>query len=95
MGIFILVLIILIAFLVRLYNPESGGNQLNIVAPTGLNFVVPTGLISIFISFYLFYEDNRVRKAKRENRREYMNERRQELLNNLYKKNKKSRPDDE
>ena len=59
-----------------------------------LNIFVPWGLIAIFISFYLFKEFNRVRKAKRENRRVYMNERRQELLDNLLKRSKKSAPPD-
>lgn len=49
-------------------------------------------MVAIFISFYLFSEFNRVRRAKRENRREYMNERRQEILDNVLKKNKKSTP---
>jgi hypothetical protein len=86
LGIFILALIALIGDLVRVYNQGSGRGQVNIV--------VPWGLIAIFISFYLFKEHNRVRKAKRENRREYMNERRQELLENLLKKNKKATPPD-
>lgn len=86
LGIFILALIVLIGHLVRVYNAGSGRGQVNIV--------VPWGLIAIFISLYLFKEHNRVRKAKRENRREYMNERRQELLDNLLKKNKKSTPPD-
>jgi len=45
-------------------------------------------LIALFISFYVFYEYNRVKKAKREYRREYMNERRQELLDKVLKKKK-------
>lgn len=82
MRILILALIILTGVFIRVSNQGTGRNQLNIV--------VPWGLIAIFISFYLFKEYNRVRKAKYENRREYMNERRQELLDNLLKKNKKS-----
>jgi hypothetical protein len=78
----IFALIILTGVFIKVSNQVSGRNQLNIV--------VPWGLIAIFISFYLFKEYNRVRKAKHENRREYMNERRQELLDNLLKKNKKS-----
>lgn len=85
LGILIFALIILTGVFVRVSNQGTGRGQLNIV--------VPWGLIAIFISFYLFKEYNRVRKAKRENRREYMNERRQELLDNLLKKNKKSTPD--
>jgi hypothetical protein len=78
----IFALIILTGVFIKVSNQGTGRNQLNIV--------VPWGLIAIFISFYLFKEYNRVRKAKRENRREYMNERRQELLDNVLKKNKKS-----
>jgi hypothetical protein len=85
LGIFIIALIILTAVFIRLTNFRSGHNHVNIV--------VPWGMIAIFISFYLFKEYNRVKKAKRENRREYMNERRQELLDNVLKKNKKSTPD--
>jgi hypothetical protein len=86
LGIFIIPLIILVAVFSRLTNSGSDRNQLNIV--------VPWGLIAIFISLYLFKEYNRVKKAKRETRREYMNQRRQELLDNVLKKNKKSTPDD-
>jgi hypothetical protein len=85
LGGFIIALIILIAVFTRLTNSGSGHGQVNIV--------VPWGMIAIFISFYLFKEYNRVKKAKRENRREYMNERRKELLDNVLKKNKKSTPD--
>jgi len=60
-----------------------------------MTIYVPWGLIAIFISFYLFREFNRVKKAKRENRREYMNERRKELLDNVLKKNKKSTPNND
>jgi hypothetical protein len=87
LGVLIAALVILIAVFTRLSNSGSGHNQVSIV--------VPWGMIAIFISLYLFREFNRIRKAKRENRREYMNERRQELLDNLLKKNKKSTPDSE
>ena len=86
LGIFILVLIVLIADFVRLHHSGSGRGQLTIV--------VPWGLIAIFISLYIFREYNRMRRAKRDNRREYMNERRQELLDNVLKKNKKSNPEE-
>jgi hypothetical protein len=79
-------LIILTGVFIRVSNQGTGRSQLNIF--------VPWGLIAIFISFYLFKEFNRVRKAKRENRRVYMNERRQELLDNLLKRSKKSAPPD-
>ena len=85
LGVFIVALVILIAVFTRLSNSGLGHNQVNIV--------VPWGMIAIFISLYLFREFNRIRKAKRENRREYMNKRRQELLDNLLKKDRKSTPD--
>jgi hypothetical protein len=80
--VFISALIILTAKYVRLSNSGLG--------PGRINLVVPWGMIAIFISLYLFREYNRVRKAKRENRREYMNKHRQELLDNILKKNKNS-----
>jgi hypothetical protein len=79
--VFITALIILTAKFVRLDNTGLGLGR--------INFIVPWGLIAIFISLYLFREHNRVRKAKRENRREYMNKHRQELLDNIFRKNKK------
>jgi ABC-type multidrug transport system fused ATPase/permease subunit len=81
-GVLILALIVLMAVFVRLTGYGSGQ----------ITLVVPWGLIAIFISLYLFEEYNRVNKAKRENRREYMNQRRQELLDGILKKNKKSIP---
>jgi hypothetical protein len=83
LGIFILALIVLTGIFVRQTNSGSDRNQITIV--------VPWGLIAIFISLYLFREHNRVKKAKRENRREYINERRQELLDNVVKKNKNTK----
>ena len=50
-----------------------------------INILVPWGLIAIFISFYLFGEFNRVRRAKRDERREYLNDRRQEIIDNVIK----------
>jgi hypothetical protein len=79
---FITALIILTAKFVRLDNTGLGLGRINLI--------VPRGLIAIFISLYLFREHNRLRKAKRENRREYMNKHRQELLDNIFRKNKKS-----
>jgi uncharacterized protein YacL len=80
----ILVIALLISYVVseRLFN--HGSNHFRI------NIIVPWGLIAIFISFYLFNEFNRVKRAKRDERREYMNEHRQELLNSVLKKNKNS-----
>lgn len=68
------------AVFARLNSPTSNQPQINIM--------VPWGLIAVFISFYLFKEFNRAKKAKREERREYMNERRQKLLDNVLKKNR-------
>jgi hypothetical protein len=78
----IIVLIILIGIFVRIFNGgESSG---------GIRISVPFGLIAIFISFYIFHEYNRVKKAKREERRDYLNQRRKELLDNAVKpRNKK------
>ncbi len=82
LGIFTLVLLYLIADFISKSNSGSGHAKINII--------VPYGLIAAFIGFYLFKEYNRVRKAKREDRREYLNERRQEILNDIFKKNKES-----
>jgi hypothetical protein len=84
LGIFIIALIILTAKFLRLDNSGLGLGQINLA--------VPWGMIAIFISLYLFREYNRVKKAKRENRRDYMNKHRQELLDNILKKNKKAAP---
>lgn len=65
----------------RLDNPGANHPQMTIM--------LPWGLIPIFISFYLFREFNRVKKAKRTERREYMDERRREILNSVLKKKKK------
>lgn len=54
---------------------------------------VPWGIIAIFISFYIFREYNRVSKSKRNERRDAINERRQELINNVLKKNKDAKTD--
>ena len=50
--------------------------------------VVPWGLIAIFISIYLFREYNRVRRAKKEERKRYLNEHRQKILDNVTRKKK-------
>ena len=54
-----------------------------------MKFYVPWGFILIFISFYIFREYNRVKKAKREERREVLNARRQELMDKVIKAAKK------
>lgn len=56
-----------------------------------MNIYIPGGFISICISIYIFYQYNRVQKAKRNERREQLNERRKELLDDLIKsKNEKN-----
>jgi hypothetical protein len=54
-----------------------------------MKIYVPWGFIAIFISFYIFREYNRVRRAKRDERREYLNERRQQLIDNVVKAKKR------
>ncbi|MBS1669208.1 MAG: hypothetical protein JST58_17680 [Bacteroidetes bacterium] len=57
---------------------------------SAIRFYIPWGFIAIFISFYIFHEYNRVKRAKRDERREYLNQRRQDILDNALKsKNKK------
>ncbi len=80
LAILILVLIILLSIFLKSHDIGT--------SPRGIKIFVPWGLIAIFISFYLFREYNRVKKAKREERRRYLNEHRQELLNKALKKNK-------
>lgn len=77
--IIVLVTALLVGYIVfqRVSNSGSSG---------GTNIIVPWGLIAIVISFYFFGETNRVRKAKRDERREHIEERRQEILDNLRKK---------
>lgn len=50
-----------------------------------MTIFVPGVAVGAFISLYIFRESNRVKRAKREERREYLNERRQELLDNVIK----------
>jgi len=54
-----------------------------------MTIYVPVGFIAIFISLYLFYEYNRVKRAKYNQRREERNDRQQELLDNIYRSRKK------
>ena len=51
--------------------------------------IVPGAILGSLVSLYIFYEYNRVKRDRREERREYLNERRQELLDNVLKKNEK------
>ncbi len=83
----IIILIGIIAYFIsvtifeKLFNITSNHSQMNIY--------VPWGFIGIFISLYIFYEYNRVKKAKRNERREERNARKQELIDNILKANKK------
>jgi L-asparagine transporter-like permease len=52
--------------------------------------ILPGAAVGSLVSLYIFYESNRAKKAKRNERRDYINERRQELLDNVLKKNKNS-----
>ena len=76
-GILIVALLIGYAIYARLSGNASNHFRINII--------VPSGLMAVFITFYLFSEFNRVRRAKRDERRENMNERRQQILDNVIK----------
>lgn len=78
MGVF--VYLILLGVFIKMFGDDSGGSQLKVW--------VPWGFIGIFMSFYIYREYTRVNMAKRHNRREDLNARRQELLDNVLKKNK-------
>ena len=73
---------VLIAIFERYYVSEYS-NRIQ------MNLYIPWGFIAIFISFYIFREYNRVKKARQEERREEINQRRQELLDNVIKAKKK------
>lgn len=55
-----------------------------------MKYYLPFGFIAFMISIYYFRETNRVRKARREERREQLNERRQEILDRVVKAKKSS-----
>jgi len=81
----VLVVALLTSYAIYSRLSDNGSNHFRI------NIIIPWGLIAVFISFYLFSEFNRVKRAKRDYRREYMNERRQQILDNVIKaKNKNS-----
>lgn len=80
----IIIYIMLTGILVRITNDKSSGY--------GVKVYIPIWLISIFISLYYFYENNRVRKAKREERKDMLNQRRQEILDNVIKSKSKNDP---
>jgi hypothetical protein len=87
MFIGIIIYLIISGIFVKMFQDGSGGSALKIW--------VPWGCTGIFISFYLYREFNRVNKAKKHNRREALNVRRQELLDNVLKKSKKTDPPEE
>lgn len=80
----ILVAALLISYIVFERLSNNGASTFRI------NIIVSWGLIAVFISFYLFNEFNRIRKAKREERKEYMNEHRQQILNGVIKSRNKN-----
>ena len=75
------VYLVLLGLFIKSFNDNPGGPS--------IRFYIPWTLILFFISFYLFREYNRVKKAKREARREELNARRQELLDKVIKASKK------
>lgn len=50
-----------------------------------MQILIPWGLIAIFTSFSLFYYFNRKAQIKRQERRDKLNEKRQELLDAILK----------
>ncbi|MES1161327.1 MAG: hypothetical protein ABUM51_11250 [Bacteroidota bacterium] len=59
-----------------------------------ITIYVPVGFIMVFMSLYIFREYNRVKRAKRDERRESLDATRQEYLDRLIKsRNKESNPD--
>ncbi len=54
-----------------------------------MNIYVPWGLIAIFIAFYVSYSHNRRTKLKRQERKENLENRNQELLDYLHRSREK------
>jgi len=87
-----LVIAFVVALLISYWEFETLINQES--SQFRINLIVPFGLIAIFISLYLFSEFNRVKRAKRYERREQVNERRNEMVDKVIKaKNKNGDPD--
>ena len=87
-----LVIAFVVALLISYWEFETLINQES--SQFRINLIVPFGLIAIFISLYLFSEFNRVKRAKRYERREQLNERRNEMVDKVIKaKNKNGDPD--
>jgi len=57
-----------------------------------MRIYVPWGFIAIFIAFYLFREYNRVSRAKRDERRESLDNVRQQYLQGLINSKKAKEP---
>ena len=87
-----LVIAFVVALLISYWEFETLINQES--SQFRINLIIPFGLIAIFISLYLFSEFNRVKRAKRYERREQLNERRNEMVDKVIKaKNKNGDPD--
>ena len=54
-----------------------------------MHLPIPWGLVAIFISLSAFYYFNQKSKIRRQNKREKVNEKRQEILDLLKKKSKR------
>jgi hypothetical protein len=54
-----------------------------------MTIIVPGAMFAAGISIYLFYEFNRVKQAKQEERRESLNDKRQQYLHHLIESRKK------
>jgi len=54
-----------------------------------MTIIVPGGMFAAGISIYLFYEFNRVKQAKQEERRESLKDRRNQYLHQLIESRKK------
>jgi hypothetical protein len=60
-----------------------------------MTIIVPGALFAAGISIYLFYEFNRVKEAKRDQRRESLNDKRQQYIHQLIQANKKEQKTEE
>jgi len=60
-----------------------------------MTIYVPGAMFAAGISIYLFYEFSRVKEAKREQRRESLNDKRQQYLNQLIEAKKKEQKTEE
>ena len=78
----VIIYLILLIFFIRSFD--------KILNHIEMKIYISWGIIAIFISFYIFYEYNRVKKAKKNERRDELNNRRKELLNNILKSKKKN-----